>query len=113
MSTTTNNSPTTYTEAAELLGSRDSLKIGHNTYLERMLSDDIGIRLHATTIVAFLAEGGVILNSGGWQTVTTKERMNRYLPAGVSVVRNKKAWYVLDREAMNETEFSDGMLIYT
>lgn len=45
--------PTTYAEADSLLGRNDSRKIGHNTYLERIAPDEIGVRFYATYIVKF------------------------------------------------------------
>ena len=53
------------------------------------------------------------LDSGGWETFTTKERMNRYLPEGVSVFQKAGVWYVGDLRfgGIVEVPFSDGMLI--
>lgn len=42
--------------------------------------DWIGIKLHQTVVVKFYKDGRVQLNSGGWQTVTTRERINCYAP---------------------------------
>lgn len=52
------------------------------------------VRLHRTDIVRKLADGSVILTSGGWQTLTTKERMNAQMPAGASIYQAKGLWYV-------------------
>ena len=49
------------------------------------------IRLHRTDIVRKLPDGSVILNSGGWRTPTTKERMSSY---GWRVIQDKGQWYV-------------------
>lgn len=112
MSTTTQNTPTSYGEAAEVLGSRDDLKIANNTTLER-IGCTIGVRLHQTVVVSFGVSGDVYLNSGGWQTTTTKERINRYLPAGVSLQTVRGTWQVTDRRGGKAVvvEFSDGMVI--
>jgi hypothetical protein len=40
--------PTTYTEAADILGSSSARKIAHNTKLERLDAERIGVRLHST-----------------------------------------------------------------
>lgn len=79
----------TYTDAVEKLGSRDTRKIGNNTYLERRDDETIAIRLHATDVVTFTS-GTITLNSGGWRTVTTKARLNYALP----VYSEKGTWYV-------------------
>jgi len=101
--------PTNYTEAADVLGSRDARKIAHNTCLERLDAETIGVRLHSTYVVRFHAVGTVTLDSGGWQTVTTKERMNRYLGAGFGLYQKAHVWYV-DTPAGVE-EYSDGMTL--
>lgn len=55
------------------------------------------VRLHDTDIVKFPNPEDkyhFILNSGGWRTPTTKERMNDVLPSGVAVYQNRGYWYV-------------------
>lgn len=61
-------------------------KLANNTYLERRggaLGDRIAVRLHDTDVVIYNRDGNVSLYTGGWLTVTTKERINRYSPARV------------------------------
>jgi hypothetical protein len=101
-----------YVEAAEKLGSRDSRKVGNNTYLERLDDETIGLRLHSTYVVKFHSDESVTLDSGGWQTVTTKERMNWV--DNVRVYSDDFTWYV--RRITGETfaegetlDYSDGM----
>lgn len=102
--------PTTYAEADALLTGRckNSRKLGNNTYLER-LAIGHAIRLHNTTVVLFSANGSVTLNSGGWKTVTTKDRMNK---AGVRVYQEKFVWYIVDGFVGNpktDTRFFNGI----
>jgi hypothetical protein len=52
------------------------------------------IRLHATDIARKLPDGSVILHSGGWRTVTTKDRMNSAISPGYSLVSEKGQWLV-------------------
>lgn len=52
------------------------------------------IRLHSTDIVRKLIDGSVVLNSGGWKSVTTKDRMNAQLPDGYRLMQEKGVWYV-------------------
>lgn len=70
-----------------------SRKVANNTYLERR-GDDIALRLHATDVVTFHADGTATLNSGGWLTVTTKARINDYLPGGISLGSVKGRWFL-------------------
>lgn len=71
-----------------------SRKVANNTYLERRPGGDIAVRLHATDVVTFHADGTATLNSGGWLTVTTKERINRYLPSGIVLHSVKGRWFL-------------------
>ena len=108
-----NAKPTNYAEADEILGSRfagklfaygKELKIAHNTTIRRVDSDTIAIRLHNTDVVTFHDGlpsghgsgwiGWTVLNSGGWQTVTTKERINRYLPEGWKLSQHDWNWTI-------------------
>jgi len=100
--------PTTYAEALAILDagrtrdSRDRKKIAPNTYLERIghgpgEPDRIGVCLHSTYVLTFHRSGAVSLDSGGWGTVTTKERIKRYLAPGLGLCQEKHVWYVHDR----------------
>lgn len=99
--------PTTYASALATLddartsAQRERRKIAHNTYLVRnpgVLRSEptLAVYLHETPIVTFLESGAIELNSGGWQTVTTKRRINRYLPAGVSLFQERGEWILRD-----------------
>lgn len=64
----------------------------------------IAIKLHDTDIVTIFSDGRMILNSGGWLSATTKERINRYTNAGIS--QRGGIWYMRDGSL-----FYDGMVI--
>jgi hypothetical protein len=110
--------PRTYEEADGQLTGRckNSRKIDNNTYLQRR-GEDIAIKLHATDVVIFRKSGTVVLNSGGWKTVTTKDRMNK---AGYQVWSDRGIWYYGARPWGSSgvatpkggpVTFNDGMLI--
>jgi hypothetical protein len=70
------------------------------------------VRFHSTVVVAFDSEN-VILNSGGWRTVTTKLRMNQasnQFNLGFRVYQEKREWLV-DCGHAQKMEFCDGMVI--
>lgn len=80
-----------YQSAKEKLGSRNSRKIANNTYLERD-GNTLYIRLHRTRIVTLTPEY-IEFNTGGWDTVTTKNRFG-YVD-GVTVASNgKMGWSI-------------------
>jgi hypothetical protein len=108
--------PQTYVAAAQFLGDRDSVKLGNNTYLERVTErvyEDgkmpqertvIAVRLHNTQIVRFYEDGTKSLHTGGWQTVTTKDRLNEF--CGNKIFQQKRCWYY----GSIEVPFYEGML---
>ena len=95
---------TSYGEAERILGHRESKKLGNNTYLERFDDDTIVIKLHSTYVVTYCKNGDVILDSGGWQSKTTKDRINKYSPVGVH--QKKREWFLDDGR-----EFFDRIIV--
>ena len=83
------------TEAKELLTGRykDSRKIANNTYLTRLESGGVAIKLHSTNILTIDESDTVTVETGGWQTVTTKARLNEYLPDGFRIYQERGQWY--------------------
>lgn len=61
------------------------------------------IRLHETDVVVVRPDGTYRLDSGGWRTATTKERMNRALPC--PVWQTNGIWHI------GEVPYIDGMLV--
>jgi hypothetical protein len=97
-----------YREASEKLGSRESRKVGNNTYLERR-GEDIAVRLHATDVITFHADQLVTYRSGGYESVTTKDRLNNFGPDNIRVFAVRRVWFVEDRFSREQTPFLDGM----
>lgn len=83
---------------------RESRKLGNNTYLVRR-DGGIAVRLHATDVVTFKLNGDVLLNSGGWRTPTTKDRINQYAP--VIIAQERGVWFVGGNNV-----FADNMVIH-
>lgn len=99
-----------------------SRKVGNNTYKERhrestdASSEYIAIRLHETDVLRVYRDGRIVLSSGGWRTVTTKDRINAWLPRPWHLVQNKGTWY-LHHGYWNDPNpssclFADGMTIH-
>ena len=68
-----------------------SKKIDNNTF---RLKDKEGIeyiRLHLTNIITFTKDK-TILNTGGWKTSTTENRINKY--SGFSIYSKKGIWHI-------------------
>lgn len=88
------------------LNGRQSRRLAHNTYAE--LDDDgsVGVRFHATRILTFHPEGTFTVSTGGWRTVTTKQRLNALLPAGFRIFSERYAWQIATPEGT--FPFEDG-----
>lgn len=106
----------TYAEAAAYLAAgrkgqstEERQLSGRDTRLVRRGPDCIAVQYHSTDVVTYWADGRVMLDTGGWYTATTKERMHGYSP--ISVWQKSYTWYVSvgkdwqEREA-NAREFS-------
>ena len=72
--------------AAFLAGGRDkgNRPAGNNTRIIQRDDDTIAVRLHCTDVVTYHRDGRIVLDCGGWRSVTTKDRMNTFSPVGIS-----------------------------
>src|SRR5689334_18060408 len=75
--------PKSREQAEALMIGRDNpcrIGSGRSTRIEREIKQgkigDIRLWLYQTAIVTWKPDGSVVLDSGGWKTVTTKARMN-------------------------------------
>lgn len=120
--------PKSYAEALRVLGDKQSVRLGNNTYLEaiaeRVYSEGripeeritIAVRLHSTHIVRFYEDGRVTLHTGGWQTVTTKDRLNEFITS--RIYQKNHNWYVVGHDASgaydwdNPQDFTEGFTLH-
>lgn len=66
--------------------------IGRNTRLFRRENGAIAIRLYDTDIVVVNKDNSIELYTGGFRTVTTKERINRFIPC--TLFQKNHQWYI-------------------
>jgi hypothetical protein len=103
----------TFEHAREIIESQskrglDKKKLANNTYL--MKSDCFVIQLHNTNIIKIYPNDIYELNTEGWQTVTTKDRLNEFSPA--DIYQKRGVWFVKDNNADKEDKvFFDGIRI--
>lgn len=81
-----------YEQANNQLNGRNkvSRKLANNTYLIRLSDNSIAAKLHQTNIITFCSDGKIVLNSGGWFTPTTKNRINSY--SGYRISQSNSRW---------------------
>lgn len=101
--------PLTYNQASDLTcRARDAgkgYKLENNTRLINRGSH-FAVRLHNTDIVEIDHHNRYTLYTGGWETVTTKDRINKYSP--VYIKQRDYTWYVnVDGE---QVPFCEGMV---
>lgn len=59
--------------------------------------EDFAVQYHDTDIVTFRPDGKIVLNTGGWLTMMTRQRMEEYLPTGWAITSIKGRWYLVQR----------------
>lgn len=104
----------TYKEAAEIFATAKWPEKGkpleNNTRLFKR-SDDYAVQLHQTDVVTIHKDGTYTLRTDSWQTLTTKDRINKYAP--VTVYQHQGIWY-LNSSGWNLEEslmFEEGMRV--
>jgi hypothetical protein len=85
-------------------------RLENNTFEITYPSQVKAIRYHHTDVITFQPNGDIILNSDGWLTPTTKERMNNHLPAQWHINQINKVWYLANNS--HSYTFQDGITIH-
>lgn len=110
--------PKNFAEAQQVLGTKSSMRLGNNTFLERVwervyedgrIPEDrasIRVRLHDTHIVIFHSDGRVTLHTGGYWTVTTKERINHFIVG--QLFQKNGSWFISYKSDNSVVPFVDG-----
>lgn len=81
--------------------------LANNTVAIRR-GEDIAVRLHSTDILTYHPDGTVTYETGGWWSVTTKDRFNRYGPIGFGVYSDRGTWKLYHR-GEEIARFYDGL----
>lgn len=107
-----------YADAKNFMRGAERVRIAHNTFLAVNIferpeeRDTISVILHNTAIVRFHSDGRITLNSGGYQTATTKDRINKFLPPGYSLYQQHGQWWIEPRgHKESRVKFYDGMVL--
>lgn len=102
--------PTSYFEANKMLGNRSKLNIKSKraTYLKKN-GDNIELVYHRTAVATYTKDNKIVLNSGGYRSLTTKVRMNSALGNRAQVFQHKHRWYYSTNDGTNP--FEDGVCV--
>lgn len=105
------NTIKSYQDAKNFLGSKLNRPYANNT---RIKADDMGhdlivVTYHDNPVVHFYPDR-MSLWSCGWYTLTTKERLNWFLPDGFHIYQERGTWY-LSKRGEGRYIFADGITI--
>ena len=84
---------TTFDRLDLILGSRSRKSIGNNTVAIRT-GETITITLHGHRIVELFSRDKIVFNFAGFPTLTTRDRINQFLPRGVRVFQRNHVQYL-------------------
>lgn len=99
-----------YNSAADYLGRKtDRPLTGRASRIIRRSDDTIAIRYQATDVITYRADGTAVLQTDGWQSVTTKARFSEYSRARVWSVKGR--WFIGDFD--KPSLYFDGIVIDT
>lgn len=96
--------PDSYQAAEKILGKSNGKGVPgvKNTRIYRVAEGGIAIEYYLTDIATFYPSGVTCFNTGGYGTVSTKERLNAMLPAGSSLVTRDYVLTLLTPEGKHE-----------
>lgn len=94
-----------------LMAHKNDVLVCNNT--RAILCDDgsVVITLHSHTILTAWSDGMTIIKDGGYQSNTTKDRLNRFLPLSVRVFQKNWNWFIDVRSMGDSASFTNGMIL--
>jgi len=108
-----------FTEAKKLFDTARNKETGkpiaNNTRIIKVDDKTYAVRLHETNVVTFHKNGKITLDSGGWRTQTTKERINDAINEyNQYLIQDKGMWYLATGwNDPHRTLYQDGITINT
>lgn len=94
----------------EFLGNKIKKKVCHKTEVIRDNFDIISIYYWACPVVSIYRNGNIVLNNNGYNTPTTKRRLNQLTPYGFQVFQKDFKWYASNING-EVVEFKSGLKI--
>lgn len=85
---------TTFSELDKILGDKFSVTIGNNTAATRMTDGGIAITLHKNKIAELYRDDVIMVSLAGWDSVTTRERVNQFLPNNYRIFQKSHTQYL-------------------
>lgn len=100
-----------YADVLEFMQGKQERPYAHNTRIE---SNDgfYTVTYHGNPIVEIHPDK-IVLSSCGWKNLTTKERLNWFIPEGYSVYQERGGWYIRNWEDDSTIVFQDGITFHS
>lgn len=102
-----------FQQALEYLGNKTERPYAHNTRIEAVRITDseaaIVAKYHGNIVATFTPDHNVY-TSAGWKTLTTKERINWFLPDGFRVYQERSMWH-LSKFGVGSWIWQDGITV--
>src|SRR5688572_16989486 len=90
-----------YQQALEYLNGKKERPYAHNTRIVmdtlNLGHDVITVTYHGNPVVNFFPDR-VSFSSCGWKIITTKERINWFLPEGFYCYQERSQWYISGKQ---------------
>lgn len=106
-----NGSETPYAYLRRILAHRNEMTICNNTRAIVNFDVAVTVTLHGNVILTAYYDGLTIVRDGGWQTATTKDRLNRVLPLSVRIRQSDWKWFLHDRRGNELHRFENGAIL--
>lgn len=94
--------------AQTFMGGKTDKILCNNTRMQE-IDGNFHVFYHGHDIAKF-TPNHVVVNSCGYRTYTTKERLNQLIPSRFTLYQKNFVWYVWDRENDTTFNFQDGMV---
>jgi hypothetical protein len=77
------------------------------------IGNEVQMWLHGNKIATLNNNNVLTIASCGWETNTTKERLNGILSdIGMYIVQKKFKWYICKHNVLDSVEFKENMKVY-
>lgn len=103
---------TTFDRLDFILGDNSKKRIGNNTLAHRT-NDTITIKLHNHRIVELFSREKIVFNFSGFPTLTTRDRINQFLPSGIGVFQRNHIQYLstVDKDFVVEIDSNSDYVV--
>ena len=82
-----------------------------NNTIVRIENEHITVKFHDSDICEIYQDNTVILFSCGYKTVTTKDRLNKFIPSPFRVYQETGLWFVWNYKTQEKYPFNEGITI--